>query len=581
MPRNRSAENEEALKEMPEDESGSPAPGDDDYKPQESGESEASAMETDEDEDKEVSSKKKRKAKTGVNCAAGGGKKHAGSTEVGKRKHSDAMGGEPAPAAAAKRVRATSCKTTAPTTSSALVANWQDTIAEKPGRGRSSTPGSDIPDVAVPSSRSSSRFSMALSVPASSIYSDNTNSNGLGLGQEDEAQVNQLEQEADTYLFPPPDAPPNITRINDVRAALHYRECACSEVLEQPSNDRVVAPLTKILPPVAPVASKKPTASGALDSTTQSVAGKDRKRKNAGGKTKAATISDIPSILQKPFTKRFIPLARQFVGTLDPWQEVQFSEYEVIYRVAFGDALAAQYPLVEHDKCHKLIQTKVSDWRAKFMASSIEAFKETTTDNPDPELAELFANVENIAEYAKYLLRDGKAGVPFYQKEWNGGTMKIGRLRGDLIVGSLAAHLADLQALPQDERTGELPRGALGMATIMALHTLTHYQSGVWAPPLGCAGWFSSDNYSDTIVFFDGKQKNDKKLSRILKVIDSLTAEEWSAIVEDARAVMVRRQTAPGKRTKAGKGGKATVDAQNQAQQADDEDSDCMLVADA
>ena len=115
-----------------------------------------------------------------------------------------------------------------------------------------------------------------------------------------------------------------------------------------------------------------------------------------------------------------------------------------------------------------------------------------------------------------------------------------------------------------------------------AIHTLSHYQTGQWSPPPGRAGWFSGDNYSDTVVFADSKQKRDKKLSRIMKVIDVLDDNEWLTILDAARAIMVRRQSAPGKRSKGGKGvAVGVVAGGDDPQGSEDSDSDVMLVADA
>lgn len=94
---------------------------------------------------------------------------------------------------------------------------------------------------------------------------------------------------------------------------------------------------------------------------------------------------------------------------------------------------------------------------------------------------------------------------------------------------------------------------------------------------MGRAGWFSGDNYSDSVIFVDGKHKNDKKLTRIMKVVDALEPEEWLEILDAARAVVLRRQTAPGKRSKAAHG---TVNPTRQQEMVDDSDSDVMLVAD-
>ena len=112
-----------------------------------------------------------------------------------------------------------------------------------------------------------------------------------------------------------------------------------------------------------------------------------------------------------------------------------------------------------------------------------------------------------------------------------------------------------------------------------AIHTLTHFKSGEWKPPRGRAGWFSGDNYSDTVIFVDGKPKNDKKLTRIMKVVDALGPEEWLEILDEARTVVARRQGARGKRSRSGKG--ATASAQHdEGPVLDDSDCDIMLVAD-
>ncbi len=104
----------------------------------------------------------------------------------------------------------------------------------------------------------------------------------------------------------------------------------------------------------------------------------------------------------------------------------------------------------------------------------------------------------------------------------------------------------------------------------------------MWKPPPGRAGWFSSDNYGDSITFVDGHQKNDKKMKRVMKVIDDLDASEWLAIVDAARDVMLRRQAAPGKRSKSGGKGSTAAGMDGDAEHSDaSDDSEIMLKADA
>ena len=73
---------------------------------------------------------------------------------------------------------------------------------------------------------------------------------------------------------------------------------------------------------------------------------------------------------------------------------------------------------------------------------------------------------------------------------------------------------------------------------------LTHYQTGEYAPPNSRAGWFSQDNYSNTVVFRNGQAVKDNRLSRIMGVIDNLNPTEWRLIHEGAYAVVMRRQEA-------------------------------------
>ncbi len=68
------------------------------------------------------------------------------------------------------------------------------------------------------------------------------------------------------------------------------------------------------------------------------------------------------------------------------------------------------------------IQSKISDWRAKFVSSCLETWTEILSD---PALKALFVDQENVAEYAQYLRGDGHGRAPFYWKEWNDGNKKI------------------------------------------------------------------------------------------------------------------------------------------------------------
>ena len=68
------------------------------------------------------------------------------------------------------------------------------------------------------------------------------------------------------------------------------------------------------------------------------------------------------------------------------------------------------------------IQTKVSDWHAKFALNALETWCEILAD---PRMKEVLTDVDAVATYAQYSLGDGKSEAPFYWKEWNGGVKKV------------------------------------------------------------------------------------------------------------------------------------------------------------
>ncbi|PIL29272.1 hypothetical protein GSI_09322 [Ganoderma sinense ZZ0214-1] len=177
-----------------------------------------------------------------------------------------------------------------------------------------------------------------------------------------------------------------------------------------------------------------------------------------GKKARKAKLEDLPPVLRKLFTERFIPLTHQYLGTRPPWSEVTLSELQTLHRHAFG-AFADEHPPSEGDKCFRL-----------------------------------------------------------------------GRLQGPVIFGAFASHLEELRALPVSERTREHASDALAVAIVASLHALTHFQTCDWRPPKGLAGWFSYENYADTAVYVDGKTTMDKRLTRVIKVVNALSKEEWREI---------------------------------------------------
>lgn len=53
--------------------------------------------------------------------------------------------------------------------------------------------------------------------------------------------------------------------------------------------------------------------------------------------------------------------------------------------------------------------------------------------------------------------------------------------------------------------------------------------------PDGQAGWFSEDNWGDSIVYKDGRKVKKKKTSRYLRTIDTFTDVDWKIIIQEAK----------------------------------------------
>ncbi|CDO74227.1 hypothetical protein BN946_scf184721.g6 [Trametes cinnabarina] len=316
------------------------------------------------------------------------------------------------------------------------------------------------------------------------------------------------------------------------------------------------------------------------------------------GKAPKSKLSDLAPVLREPFNKRFVPLVRQYLGTLRPWQSVSIHELQQLHRKAFGDELSRQSPLEERDHCFRLIHYRMDDWHSKFASTATLSFEEVIKDlsasedhggpggsdpdtsGPDQQSQAILKSTDDIGTYATWLLGDAKRAAPFYWRSWNGGVRQEGRLQSDLIVGTFAYHLGEVLAVPAKERVLEYPVGALTLATLGVQHALTHYSTGTWSPPEGRAGFFSEDNYGDTYNFEDGVEVKDRRLTRVFKVVENLSDEEWTAIYTAAYAIVKRRKVMKGRRGKNSRGvGGGDAAASGVAKAASDDD-ELMLAAD-
>ncbi|CDO77040.1 hypothetical protein BN946_scf184403.g15 [Trametes cinnabarina] len=383
---------------------------------------------------------------------------------------------------------------------------------------------------------------------------------------------------------------------------LHSSASQCKDILTKVIT-RTSAPDTQKLPTsTAKTTSYPPTLTsttaraGINISLTQALApghaGQEQGTATTGnGKTPKSKVSDLPAVLRKPFNTRFVPLVRQYLGVQPPWVEITLGELRQLHRKAFGEQLSQQHPLNDQDHCFKLIHYRMNDWHTKLWQTAVATFQEIIEDARNASLEgdgeeavplaeSAFSTPDQVGIYAEWLLGDAKKKAPFYWKRWNGGDKPEDRLQSDLIVGTFAYHLSELLALEQEERVLEFPSGALTLATLAVTHALTHYVTGQFVRPDGRPGFFSYENYGDTVEFRNGNYVANARTSRVHNVVKNLSDAEWTAIYEGAYAVVKRRAAAPGKgrrgkRSVGGGGGAAAVVAAAAAAAVDE---DLMLV---
>ncbi|GBE89320.1 hypothetical protein SCP_1503280 [Sparassis crispa] len=219
-------------------------------------------------------------------------------------------------------------------------------------------------------------------------------------------------------------------------------------------------------------------------------------RHGASNLRKKWITSDIPDHLHPAFISIFIPLAH----------------VQIIFDRVYPEV---EYGITEGDPFYYLI------------------------DNlPDYRLASHICP-ERIAEYIEFLLGNidtpRNRNAPFLWNVWGGGVKKKGHLQSELILRTFTAHLNALTAIPPGQARSTLPpRGALILSIQAVECALKAWCTRMKVIPSGIAGHFSADNWGDRIQFLDGRTIEDKRASRYLLVVDSLTDEDWENIWDGA-----------------------------------------------
>ncbi|PPQ82128.1 hypothetical protein CVT24_012431 [Panaeolus cyanescens] len=259
------------------------------------------------------------------------------------------------------------------------------------------------------------------------------------------------------------------------------------------------------------------------------------------GGDKKWKLDHLPPDLRNDFTNKLVPMAKCLAGTmLDPWSGLSADQVQDLVDEVFPDH---EITVVPDDVWCGLISYRLSNWRNGFVNAAKDAIERLVTatleENPEADIREL------VAHYTTP--RGDPPTTPYMWRKWtvNSNTLQIaksGRLQNRLVIYTLAqAHFADYDEVPNpmELEKSELPCGALILAIQAVEHVFKWWQTGHFVEDKNTSGFFSADNYADSVkrvIGADGRAKNTLFLvaGRFKRAVESLDVEtHWVPMFED------------------------------------------------
>ncbi|OCH87369.1 hypothetical protein OBBRIDRAFT_837456 [Obba rivulosa] len=242
---------------------------------------------------------------------------------------------------------------------------------------------------------------------------------------------------------------------------------------------------------------------------------------------KKPTTSDVPEHMREKFTQVLVPLAREHLGTLPPWTTMPLEDFRALFKRVFPDE---DHVIEEGDVYHRLLTFRLTDWQSNFGSAALKAITDYIERNRED-----LADTDAIKEWIAFELGDNNRNRPFLWKEWNDGKKKMGRLQSELILRTLTAHLQALAVIPANIGLSDKPPvGALIYSVLAVERALGFWKDGIKRVPPGSAGHFSEDYWGDRIEYVNGRNVNNRRASRYLKVTTAFTEKNWEDIWDGA-----------------------------------------------
>ncbi|KAJ7674001.1 hypothetical protein DFH06DRAFT_752525 [Mycena polygramma] len=302
------------------------------------------------------------------------------------------------------------------------------------------------------------------------------------------------------------------------------------------------------------------------------VAPKTTKKAVRNGHTKW-TLKDLPVGTSERFTDEVVPLTKELVGGVDPWEGASIKQVQSVVDRVFGldEHKKPMYKVAKDDAWVGLVNYRLNDWRGVFGTQDedddaqdddqaprhAEGVREHDGDEPMTAADQSdalpaakqwnFKTSEGIAEYVEWaLMLHAESGtMPFHWKQWGNGVDKQGFLEDDLILYTFATHLTMLETIPKSyTRSTAPPIGALLLAT--QARALGFWRTGVYDNPTPTprAKYFSFDVWGDYTKPTGDKKGSQKLVRRATKFVGGIQrkwdAERWATFTKEAETWMER-----------------------------------------
>ncbi|KAJ6608986.1 hypothetical protein B0H10DRAFT_2226306 [Mycena sp. CBHHK59/15] len=293
-------------------------------------------------------------------------------------------------------------------------------------------------------------------------------------------------------------------------------------------------------------------------------------KKELRGNAKKWTLEHLPRGTASLFTSDVVPLARELLGSLEPFEKLTLSQMQGIVNRVFPQKEGTPgvlYKVTEDGPWYGLLQYRSNDWRSGFaiqankgMKALLKTHQKSDSDDESDEEGEEqhadndesnggapasekprpfgFDTPEGIAEFVEWALQtdEDSSTMAFQWAQWGDGKVKKGFFLSYLVVYAYAYHLSILDSIPPGyTRSAAHPFGALLTAVQAVERNLRYWKTGKWTVPSGTAGEFSGDNWGDIRTRLPGGiTKLTRRATKFLSVLKTWDDARWEQLREAA-----------------------------------------------